>query len=470
MKKNKLPALLLSSVIMAGAVTSCNGNVAEQTAATTETTETTETTTVATTEETEPPADIEGYKELPVEEVKDEDDGKILIYSYNAEFESLLSQYTGLTSDEYEIVTLSDSDGLYTDTLDSLFEEGTEAPDIFVCDAAYAKKYIEAGYALPINEIGIDYSECNYMFDYSLRFASDDEDVIRALAWKVCPAGVFYERTVAEEYLGTSDPEELADSFATWDAVLESARKVNEASGGSAKLVSGYGETLEAYLFSRGSGWIKDGKFNVDPQAEAYYDFAKTLYDEELIFYAEPWSSSWRAGMSDRSVVSYWGSLQYARYQLALNPGEWTTVNPTAGEWGVTSAPEGYCSGGCWVMVSKYCDKKATAADILRAICIDEDNLKEMVNKGEFVNNIKLMTLASADDKFALEWLGGQNPYTILLNSALEADASKIVTGEDDFNWYFNASVGSYCEGAFESIDDAEASFEEQARGYGLLD
>jgi hypothetical protein len=302
-----------------------------------------------------------------------------------------------------------------------------------------------------------------------LRFAADDDSVIKGLAWKACPTGIFYERSLAEEYLGTQDPNQLAASFATWDAVLDSARTVNEASEGDVKLLAGYTETFDAYLSTREAGWIMDGTVNVDPNLEGFFDFAKTLYQEDLTFRAERWSGSWEDKMSNKSVVSYWGSLQFAKYELALNPGEGTAVNPTAGDWGITTAPVSYYSGGSWVMASKYCDKKATSADIIRAVCINEDNLKDMVNNGEFVNNIKLMTSAAADDKFCLEWLGGQNPYPVLLDSAKNADASNVIVDEAEYSEAFMAVVGAYSEESFDEIKDALEAFEDQLSEKGLV-
>ena len=173
--------------------------------------------------------------------------------------------------------------------------------------------------------------------------------------------------------------------------------------------------------------------------------------------------------MSDWRVVSFWGSLQFAKYQLDLNPGEGTTVNPTSGDWGVTSGPVGYYNGGCWVMVSKNCDKKATAAEIIRAVCIEKDNLEDMVNRGEFANSVTLMTEAASDDKFCLEWLGGQNPYRILLESALKADASTAMADDGSYEIAFMAVVGTYCEGSFETVKEAEDAFIEQLTEDGLL-
>ena len=467
MKTNRLAALLLSSVMVTGVIASCNLPV-EETTTVPETTETTVQTEPEVTETTVVPDDLPGYKELSVVDVKDETEDKIMIYGYNSEFVGLAEKYAGITTNDYSFIEVSDSAD-YQEKLDAVLSDGNDAPDIFTCDAAYARKYLASDNTIAINDIGIDYSECTNMFDYTLRYASDDDSVIKGLTWKACPCGIFYERSLAEEYLGTSDPDELASSFATWDAVIESARKVNSASDGSVKLMSGYTEAYDSFLFGRSNGWVMDGTVNIDPSIEAIFDFAKNLYDEDLTFTDERWSSGWSDRMSDKSVVTYWGSLQFAKYQLELNPGERTTVNPTSGDWGVTAAPADYFNGGTWVMASKYCDKKAVAADIIRAVCINEDNLNDMVGRGEFVNNVKLMTEAASDDKFCLEWLGGQNPYSILLKSALNADASHLIADEDAYDLAFISVIGAYSEGSFETIEEAKEAFKEQLAEDGLI-
>ena len=457
MKTKKVMALLMSSALLLGCITACDQTAPSATVESTEATEQTE----ATTASTEVPEDLPGYLERSVTEVTDEDDGKITIFSNNAEFVALAEKYAGITSNDYDFVEINDLDD-YQAKLNAVLADGNGAPDIFICDESFARKYLNSDDTIAINDIGIDYAEMTDMFDYTLRYAADEQSVIKGLAWKACPTGVFYEKSVAEKYLGTSDPNELAAKFATWDAVLESAKTVNDSSEGSVKLISGFTETYDAYMAGRQSGWIADGKINFDPKVDEFFGFAKKLYEDDLTFRDEKWSGGWRNSMSDRSVVSYWGSLQFAKYELGLNPGEGSSVNPTAGDWGITTGPSNYFSGGAWVMVSKYCDKKATAAQIIRAVCLNEDNLKDMVNHGEFVNNIRLMTAAAADDKFALEWLGGQNPYPVLLDCALKADASLVVVDEQKYDKALVSVVGAYCEGAFETVKEAKEAFEEQ--------
>ena len=466
-KNKKVLALLLASVVAAGSITACDQPVTDPTD-TSESSQVSVEPTDTSVAETTPAPDLDGYVERTVAEVTDEDDGKIMIYGYNTEFTGLAEKYAGITSEDYDFIEITDS-AEYQEKLDAVLSDGNDAPDIFICDEAYARKYLASDDTIAINDLGIDYEEMTNMFDYTLRFASDEDNVIKGLAWKACPTGVFYNRSLAEEYLGTSDPSELAASFATWDAVLESSRAVNTASEGQVKLISGYTETFDAYMSGRENVWIMDGSLSFDPTVEDFFDFAKQLYDEDLTFRDEQWSGGWRDRMSDRTVISYWGSLQFAKYELALNPGEGTSVNPTAGDWGLTTGPANYYSGGSWVMASKYCDKKATSADIIRAVCINEDNQKDMLNNGEFVNNTKLITAAASDDKFCLEWLGGQNPYPVLLASAENASASLAEVNAYEYNKSFNSVVGPYCEGAFESIEEAEEAMEDQLGEKGLI-
>ena len=356
MKTNKVLALLVSSVMVIGSITACDKS-GQDPSDTSDPASSSEQTGTSATDTTAVPEDLPGYVERTVADVTDEDNGKIMIYGYNAEFSALAEKYAGITTNDYDFIETTDSVS-YQEKLDAVFSDGVDAPDIFTCDEAYARKYLASDNTIALNDLGIDYAELTNMFDYTLRFAADDDNVIKGLAWKACPTGVFYERSLAEEYLGTQDPNQLAASFATWDAILDSARTVNEASEGDVKLLAGYTETFDAYLSTREAGWIMDGTVNVDPNLEGFFDFAKTLYQEDLTFRAERWSGSWEDKMSNKSVVSYWGSLQFAKYELALNPGEGTAVNPTAGDWGITTAPVSYYSGGSWVMASKYCDKK----------------------------------------------------------------------------------------------------------------
>ena len=107
MKKNKLLALLLSSVMVLS-VASCDMPLVDPSASSESSTVPSTDTKPTASETTEVPPDLEGYKELTVADVADQDDGKITIYAHNSEFIGLAEKYAGITTDDYRFVQVSD--------------------------------------------------------------------------------------------------------------------------------------------------------------------------------------------------------------------------------------------------------------------------------------------------------------------------------------------------------------------------
>ena len=405
------------------------------------------------------------FNELTVAtNVTDEDD-KVVIYGwYDDEFSYLVDTYA--PDVDYDLV-LSESTA-YTAKLDAVLASGdvNVAPDLFVCEAAYAKKYLSSDYTIPVNDLGISYDEfAGNMFSYTTIWATDSDNVIKGLTWEACPGGVWYNTELAQEYLGTSDPAEVGQYFETWDAFLQTAEDVNAASGGTVKVIADPEDIFVPYLGSRTEKWVTDGALTFEPVMDDYFDLAKTLYADELTFSTGQWTGDWFDGAENGSVLTYWGPLETA-YILGLTDDD----NASYGNWALTSGPSDYYWGGTWMMASKYCDTKASVATIMRNIAIDKTNLEDMVaNGGMFVNNVEVMTNAANDSSIAPEYLGGQNPYPILLDTALRIDNSEI--GEDDalINSAFDAAVKSYCEGKVSTIDDAKADFEATLKDFGIV-
>ncbi|MBP5260968.1 MAG: extracellular solute-binding protein, partial [Clostridiales bacterium] len=207
MKTKKIVALVLSMAMVLGVVAACTEKP-DETSASDATTGATSETSADVTESSDPVADTSEFVELEVKSVTDEGD-KVLIYGWNDEFPGLVTKYSNV---DYDVV-LTESNS-YQAKLDQVLTSADEAPDMFVCDADYAGKYMNSANTIAINDIGIDYDELEQMYNYTLQFACDDNMVIKGLAWQACPCGVFYNRALTEEYLGVSEPEDVAEHFA----------------------------------------------------------------------------------------------------------------------------------------------------------------------------------------------------------------------------------------------------------------
>ena len=83
--------------------------------------------------------------------------------------------------------------------------------------------------------------------------------------------------------LDANDLKELAEKFKDLDTIVETAREVNEASGGKCKLFSGYDEIKRSLTGSRTQGFYDENdKITIDDNIKTYMETAKTLYDEDL--------------------------------------------------------------------------------------------------------------------------------------------------------------------------------------------
>jgi ABC-type glycerol-3-phosphate transport system substrate-binding protein len=468
MKTKKIIALMLSLAMVLG-VAACGG--AEETQAPAGETSAPAETTAADVAETEvaetegttqdATVDASAYNELAIADVADEDD-EVVVYGFNEEVKNLIETYSDI-SVRYE----QQSSDTIQQVLDNVLASGEDAPDMFACDADYARKYMNSDNTLPVNDLGIAYSELSEMYNYTLQFATDNENIIKGLAWQACPCGVFYNRSVAEATLGVSEPDEVAPYFESWDAFLETARTVAES--GEYVAISSTGDIFRAILGTRTQAWIVDGEVTIDPCIEEYFDLAKTLHDEGLTHETSQWQDAWTADMSNGTVLSYWGPMWLAKFSMALDPSVNDVPNPTTGDWGIVGAPADSYWGGTWMMASKYCNSKASVAQIMRDICINTDSLQDMANNGEFVNNISIMDTLGHDDAFGLEWLGGQNPIPVLLDAATQIDNSVITMNDGAINDQLNAVVESYINGDIATVAEAESAFIAAVEDAGIV-
>lgn len=471
MKMKKIVALLLALVMVVGVVAACGGTAktTEGTTAGTTKADTAAETTAAVVDETTAavetstgitPEDIIA----PATDVTDEDTTPIVIYSWNEEFKGLLDKYYVAENPDFKYDYQVTENTTYQTKLDGVLSTGDGAPDIFLTEADYAKKYVNTENSLNINELGISNSELADQYAYTYNFVLSDDGAVKGLTWQANPAGVFYNRSLAKEYLGTDDPATVGESFASWDAFMAMATKINEDSKGTVKAISGFDDLWRSFQNSRTSGWLVDGKITIDPMIENYFDYAKELYTGDLTFKTAQWSPDWTSNMSNGSVLSYWGPMWLLNFCMGFGyEDDGTTIkadaNPSTGDWAFCPAPVPYFWGGSWIVASKYDNNKATTADIMRFFTTETESMDKLAQAGEFVNNVSVMTAIGENPDFKVAYLGGQNPISLLLGAAIKIDVSSITGDDQAINVIFASTVNAYVNGEIASVADAEQAF-----------
>ena len=399
--------------------------------------------------------DPDDYVELEVpDSVSDstDEDAVLEIMTGSTNAIDVAEDYTDVDFDDTAV-----SMNIFTDRLDAILASGEDAPDIIICNSNYARRYALSDMTVPLNDIGITYQELQYMYEYTFAFTVDQDSVIKGVTWEITPCAVFYCRSAMGAEMGVSEPGEVAPLFESWDAVLDTARSINESSGGTRNLFSCTADFEDAYILGRTENWFNDdGEIATPDYMTDYLPFVEVFTDEELVFDCSRWSSSWTSRISNRSAVAYFGTLRF---------GELFLESYHSGDWGIVMPPENYFDGGNYIFVTSYCDMDASAARFIRNVCINEDNLYDMTEDGITVNNISVMMACANDDAYSEQWLGGQNPFRVFSQVAWGIDASSVSSYDDIINSAFVDTVSEYLDGDYDTPEAAVEAFEEVVSG-----
>ena len=394
--------------------------------------------------------DPDDYTELDVpdavENSNTENNAELEISTGSRNSMDLVNEYTDV---DYDYTTVSMN--TFRDRMDQVLASGEDAPDIIICDSDYARYYALSEYTIPLNDIGIAYSELQYMYEYTFSLATDEDSVIKGVTWEITPGAVFYCRSAMASELGVSEPGEVTPYFESWDAVLDTARAVNESSGGTRNLFACPADIQNAYIYGRQDSWLDDnGDLNVPDYMSDYLPLMDSLISEELTFDCSRWSTQWNSRISNRTALAYFGTMRFGELFLK-------TYHP--GDWGLVMPPYNYFDGGNYIFVTSYCDMEADAARFIRDMTVSETNLYDMAEDGITVNNISVMMTCAGDDAYCETWLNGQNPFRVFSQVAWNIDASDITPYDDVINAEFVTVVNEYVNGGYGDADEAMEAF-----------
>ena len=448
--KKKVLGLLLSTTMLAGMLTACGGNN-NSGAATTDT------------------SSADGAAATTAAAG---DEGKVLnIYCWNDEFQRRVKDhYPGYTETDATSGTIGDvtvkwnitpnQDNAYQNNLDeALLKQGDASADdkidIFLVEADYALKYVDADVTVPVADLGITDADIANQYKYTQDVMTDSNGALKGLSWQGCPGVLIYNREAAKEVLGSDEPAEVQKSVADWDTFLKTAEQMK------AKGYSMTATTNDAYrVFSNNvSGkWVQNGKVVVDPSIMKWVEMSKTMVDAgEVGSTSDLWSDDWSKGFyPDGKVFCYFGPAWMINFSMAADK-EGSIAN--AGGWGATEGPQGFFWGGTWICAAAGTDNSSLVADIMKQLTTNKDIMLDIVSAdSDFVNNKPAMEEAATKDEFAFAPLGGQNPLAMFCNGAEKCDLSNQCEYDQGCNEEFQKAMKNYFDGNA-SLDDALAMF-----------
>ena len=351
---------------------------------------------------------------------------------------------------------------LFPNKLDDVLPYGRGAPDVFALEDYFVRKYVEQGdkYLLDLTDV---YNEVkDKLVKYPVEVGTYNGKVY-ALSWQTCPGAMFYRRSLAKKYLGTDDPEEVQKYFSNWNKFLETAFLLNKESGGRCVVVSSSRDLFKAYLGSRKTPWVVDGKLNIDPAMINYMKLCKVMNDKGLETRQGMWSEHWFDGMKDKfrdqrgnrvEVFSYFLPTWGLHYVLKPNS------PATSGDWAMIQGPVSWRWAGTWIAAYKNTKNPKLAKDFIKYICSDDSFLERWAgDTGDLLSNNNVMN--KIKDNYSEPYLGGQNQYKLFADYANKVDGSLSQSTDEAIELFFTEEVYAYMDD-LKSLEEAIDDFKYQ--------
>jgi ABC-type glycerol-3-phosphate transport system substrate-binding protein len=351
-----------------------------------------------------------------------------------------------------------------------------DAPDVIALEAAFVKEYVEADFLADLNDL-LPLSEELKTFPAVVQVGTHD-GVTKAFSYQATPGAFFYRRSIANECLGTDDPDAIQAMVDSVDKYLEVAATIKECGSGDYFTVGTPGEMFNPFLANRSQPWIVDGALVIDPMVEEYVDFAKVMRDEGYESQASQWTEGWFAGMNDTLVDANGTSKKVFSYFLptwglpyVLIPNSTSDNTDTGGDWAMINGPLAYQWGGTWVGAMKDSPNLDLAKEFVAFVALNEENLTNWATgvytndylkaidpetpddqaqaAGDFVSSqVVVEKITSTFDESELaQWLGGQNSYEAFGVAAPQVNGALLTGSDDAIQRSLQSAVDQYLNG-----------------------
>ena len=415
------------------------------------------------------------------------DPGKTVLnlWSFTDEIPKMVERYLELNPDfaekyEVKVTIIATTDGLYQPALDqALAAGGADAPDLYAAEAAFILKYAQgdaAKYAAPYEDLGIDVAAdiaaadiAQYSVDIGTR--PDDGKVV-ALGYQATGGAFIYRRSIAKDVFGTDDPAVVAEAIGAgsgnWDKFWEAADQLKAKGYG---IISGDGDLWHAVENSSDTGWIVDGKLNIDPKREEFLDLSKKLKDNGYHNDTQDWTDAWYADMKGegaQGIFGFFGPAWLINYTLAPNCGGAAVGEGTYGDWAICAPPVGFFWGGTWLLANNDSPNKEAVGEIIHWITLNctEEGLQYMWANGtlngeggtkDCVASGTVMAISNGE----LDFLGGQNMFDAFVPANQYANGKCLTQYDETINSYWRDAVRQYTAGSM-ARDEAIQFFKQQ--------
>ncbi len=419
--------------------------------------------------ESEAEAEEEAEDAVPDNEVAGDSSAEdaFVVWGWNTDIQNILNNcFAEDYADDYSRIVFVNTGGsdYYQQKLDEILEDPDNElyPDMMGLEIDYVQKYVQSGYLLSLDSIGITDEDLANQYEFNKVVCTNQADGLQyASFWQATPGCWQLRADLCEKYLGTTDPDELQAMFATWEDVEATAAIIHEASGGYCELLSGYDDLFRVYSNNRTSGWYDENDvIQIDEQITAYFEEAKTFYDNGWTYATTQWSADWYANMdgdgeTSNAALVYTGCPWFTYWSLT---GEaWQDGNTI-----LIAGPQSFYWGGTGLAVTVGCSDTELAAELIRYITCDTESMVKIAEmNSDYLNNAEANAQLLESGEITSSMIVEGQDYLGFYNDLLESMTidTSICTAEDKtFNDALATYVDMYVQGGVD-YDTAISQF-----------
>ena len=341
------------------------------------------------------------------------------IYAWNEEFKGFFEKY-------YEVpegvtvnwVIVPSDNGAYQDALDEalLNQEGASADnkvDMFLAEADYILKYTNSDFTQDVEALGVtDFSNA---YTYTVQAASDADGIVKGVSFQCCPSALIYRRSIAEDVLGTSDPDEVQALLDSWDKFEAVAADAAEK---GYYMTASFAETYRPFSNNASIPWVDaDNNLQIAPEIEAWIEQTDKFMENGYTLTAGIWDDEKNVQMfADGKTMCFFGPAWYFNFCMgnAQDPD-----NGCFGDWAICEGPAAHFWGGTWLLAATGSDNEWMLQDVMNTFINDEEVCSNLVSEeAQFSNNQAVNAKFAEDPDYGNDFLGGQNDTAVFVELA----------------------------------------------------
>jgi len=331
--------------------------------------------------------------------------------------------------------------------------------DMFLLEADYALKYVDADVTLPVEEVGISESELSNQYQYTKDIVTSQDGKLKAVSWQATPCALIYNREIAKELWGSDDPDTVAAKVDSWDNYYATAKEVADK---GYYMQASVNDTYRVYSNNAATKWVDGTNVQIDPGIKEWVAKSKELVDMGACGTFGLWTDEWNQGfmpdgINGKKVFCYLGPAWLINFCMKYDTTDSDVSIADNGGWAACQPPQDFYWGGTWMAAAKGTDNPALVGEIMRTMTTDETVMLDITKKDkDYINNEAAMNGATGEE-FNFEPLGGQNPIPMLSEKA-----KAIVINQSPYdqgcNEEFQNAMKNYFDGKA-SEDEAIAEF-----------